>query len=114
MIANLKVLFYKLDLGAQLGKKNQTTERAKPLPLQNNSNNEDETVVDAYFHSSPVRLLSGNLVEEVHFIVDNFSMQVDEYTTLKSGMKLFNVSQCELSFYDYKSMVGGSDREEIP
>ena len=114
MIANLKVLFYKLDLGAQLGKKNQTTERTKPLPLQNNSNNEDETVVDAYFHSSPVRLLSGNLVEEVHFIVDNFSMQVDEYTTLKSGMKLFNVSQCELSFYDYKSMVGGSDREEIP
>ena len=108
MIANLKVYFYKLNLGASLGRKNQTDKVKKNL---SENNDEDETIVDAYFHSSPVRLLSGNLKEEVHFIVDNFKQQVEEYTTLKSGLKLFKVSQCELNFYIYKSLVGESDEE---
>ena len=115
MIANLKVYFYKIDLGSALGEKKQTIERNRPFPRSgaNAEGDEDETLVDAYFHSSPVRLLSGNLEEEVHYIVENFMLQVDEYTTLKSGMKLFQVSQCELSFYNFKSMVGGKG-EEIP
>ena len=116
MIATLKVYFYKIDLGSALGEKKQTIERKRPFPRSGGADageEEDETLVDAYFHSSPVRLLSGNLKAEVHYIVENFMLQVDEYTTLKSGMKLFQVSQCELNFYNFKSMVGGKG-EEIP
>ena len=114
MIAILKVYFYKLDLGASLGKNNQTTKvRRKHSVGSSGEHDDDETLVDAYFHSSPIRLLSGNLKEEIHFIVDNFKQQVEEYTTLKSGLKLFRVNQCELNFYTYKSLAGGSE-EAIP
>ena len=113
MIANLKVYFYKVNIGASLGANNQTTDRKKHLSPKNLETGEDDTLVDAYFHSSPVRLLSGNLEEEIYFIVENFMQQVDEYTTLKSGMKLFRVDNCELNFYNYKSMVGGKE-EKIP
>ena len=97
-----------------MGKNNQTTKLRKHSVGSNEEHDDDdETLVDAYFHSSPIRLLSGNLKEEIHFIVDNFKQQVEEYTTLKSGLKLFRVNQCELNFYTYKSLAGGSE-EAIP
>ena len=55
---------------------------------------ENETIVDAYFHSSPARLLDGNIEEELHLIIENFALQIDEYTNMRSGLKLFQVNQC--------------------
>ena len=46
MIANLKVLFYKLDLGAQLGEKNQLNEKPKPLPPHSLDKDDDEAEFD--------------------------------------------------------------------
>ena len=66
MIANLKVYFYKIDLG----KSEQAIERNRPFSRSTNAQgDENETMFDAYFHSSSVRLLSGNLEAEIHFIV---------------------------------------------
>ena len=115
MIALLKVYFYKMKLSANLGEEKQNNKHRKPLPTeQDKSQDEDETIVDAYFHSNPVRLLTAGLEEEVHFIVENFSQQIDEYTELQSGLRLFQVSQCELSFYTYEAMSGSHSEEKIP
>ena len=70
MIATLKVYFYKLDLGTSLGKNNQTTK--VKVRTNGGEHDDNETLVNVYFHSSSVRLFSGKLKEEIHLIVDNF------------------------------------------
>ena len=116
MIAVLKVMFYKVNLGADLGETNQnTSQRRKPIATKKNQNRDDhEVIIDAYFHSSPAKLLEGNIEEEVRLIIENFDLQIDEYTNMKSGLKLFKVAQCELNFYNYESMWGGRLNEGIP
>ena len=55
MLATLKVYFYKLDMGSALGKKKQTIDRNRPFPRNTNGDRDkDETLVDAYFQSSPL------------------------------------------------------------
>ena len=70
MIATLKVYFYKLDLGTSLGKNNQTTK--VKVRTNGGEHDDNETLVNVYFHSSSVRLFSEKLKKEIHLIIDNF------------------------------------------
>ena len=49
MIANLKVYFYKLDLGASLGKKNQTAKVRKHYLVSSNVENDEDKNVKIRF-----------------------------------------------------------------
>ena len=115
MTVTLKVFFYKMNLGMNLGQTSQQEKRRKPLPTETDKSHDvDETIIESYFHSHPVRLLAGNLKAELLFIVESFAEQIEEYTTLKSGLRLFQVSQCMLQFYSYQSMAGSGGEEVIP
>ena len=74
---------------------------------------EEPTLVDAYFTSAPVRLLRGNVRDDIRFMVENFQDQISEYTSLKSGMTLALIEKIDLSFYHYKGLIGGSVGESL-
>ena len=121
MLAVLHVIFYKIDLGSNLGEseqgkdKRRTSRRQKPTADNHDKTGDDgQTLIPAYFHSNPVLLLQGNLEQDLAFLVENFELQIHEYVNLKSGLKLFQVKSLELKFYDYESMWGGKVEKPLP
>ena len=78
MLAALFVMFYKTGLGANLGEDEQRrSNRGKPAAdTHDRTGDDDETLIDAWFHSHPVLLLQGNLEDELVDIAENFALQI--------------------------------------
>ena len=115
MIAVLVCMFYKIDLGANLGQEAQESRnRQKPGSENHDRLGEGQTLIDAYFTAFPIQLLEGNLELSLQEIMASFELQIAEYQNLKSGLRLFQVARLELKFYSYDSLFGGRVEKPLP
>ena len=69
---------------------------------------DEEKLVDAYFYYRPLRLVSGNIFNDVVDMVANLNEQIENYTAIASGMILHTIESVKIQFYQYMAVVGGA------